>query len=119
MKKVRIRLDLSDQEAENFLYIQSKLGLKNSTEVVRFLIRKESEKVREQYFEHYNLDENGVKVTDHRLRRIVDVFFRPDGIWCDYHKTNQCCHIDFALGVPVIQKILRKKREEGWNLPDV
>jgi len=70
---------------------------------------------------HYNLDENGVKILDYSLNghgRIVDVYFTPEGVRCEYDNSNNCRHVKFALSVPAIQKVVRKKREEGWNLPD-
>lgn len=40
--------------------------------------------------EHYNLDERGVKILDHRLNRIVEVFFKPVGIRCGYCDKTDC-----------------------------
>ena len=73
--------------------------------------------------EHFNLSESGVRVLDRALAnrstsgKIVDIYFRPEGIWCDYCDSDSCRHIDFALSVPSIQEIVVKKRREGWNLP--
>jgi hypothetical protein len=73
--------------------------------------------------EHFNLSESGVRVLDRALAnrstsgKIVDIYFRPAGIWCDYCGSDSCRHIDFALSVPSIQEIVVKKRREGWNLP--
>ena len=69
--------------------------------------------------EHFNLNEDGVRILDRVLHLIVDIAFKPKGIWCDYCQTNNCRHIDFALTVPDIQAVIRKKRGEGWKLPDV
>jgi hypothetical protein len=120
-KKVRIRLDLKGEEAETFRSIQRQLGLKNSTEVVRFLIQKEAQerRLQEPELEHYNLNNDGVRILDRTINRIADLFFKPDGIWCDYCEENQCRHIIFALTVPVIQGVIRKRRRDGWKLPDV
>lgn len=73
--------------------------------------------------EHFNLNGSGVRVLDRALAskstsgKIVDIYFRPEGIWCDYCDSDSCRHIDFALSVPAIQEIVVMKRREGWNLP--
>ena len=69
--------------------------------------------------EHFNLNEDGVRILDHGINLIVDVAFKPKGIQCDYCQTNDCRHIRFALSVPEIQGIIRKKIKEGWELPDL
>jgi len=70
-------------------------------------------------FEQFNYDENGVKIIDRELHDLVQVFIKPDGITCSYHKAHDCAHIDFALSIPEVRKILEKKRKEGWKLPEV
>lgn len=74
---------------------------------------------------HFNLDEDGVKIRDLSLTTsnsphglIVDIAFKPKGIWCGYCETNDCRHIQFALSVPAIQKVIRKRIRDGWNLPE-
>lgn len=69
--------------------------------------------------EHFNLDENGVKIVDRKIGYVVDVFFKPDGIQCEHCQTDTCPHIMFALTVPEIRAIIRKRRREGWKLPEV
>lgn len=66
-----------------------------------------------------NQDENGVKIKDNTLGRVADIYFKPSGILCDLDKTDDCRHIDFALSLPSVQKIIRARRKEGWKLPDV
>jgi hypothetical protein len=69
---------------------------------------------------HFNLDENGVRVNDPTLAtencpngRIIDIFFKDKKAWCDYDDSTDCKHVQFALSLPVVQVILKKK---GWNL---
>ena len=75
--------------------------------------------------EHFNISENGVRILDRTLAngisrgRIIDVYFKPEGVWCDYCQTSSCRHIQFALTVPAIQEVILKKREEGWKLPQI
>ena len=70
--------------------------------------------------EHFNLDEQGVRVLDRTLRngtvrgRIIDVYFKPDSAWCEYCESTRCQHVKFALDLPEVQKILHTK---GWKIP--
>jgi hypothetical protein len=70
-------------------------------------------------FEHFNMGSTGVKITDRKLHKIAEIYFKPEGIWCEHDQSSECDHIDFALTVPEIQDIIRKRRKEGWKLPDV
>lgn len=71
--------------------------------------------------EHFNVGEEGVRVLDRTLAnkasrgRIIDVFFKEGKVWCDYCESANCKHVKFALGLPAVQKILRKK---GWHIPE-
>jgi len=75
--------------------------------------------------EHFNLSEHGVRILDRSLAngtsrgRIIDVYFKPEGVWCNHCQTSNCRHIQFALTVPAIQEVILKKREEGWKLPQI
>lgn len=75
--------------------------------------------------EHFNVGETGVRILDRSLANktssgtVVDINFRPKGIWCTYCMASRCRHITFALKVPSIQEIVVKKRLEGWKLPNV
>lgn len=68
---------------------------------------------------HFNLNEEGVRILDRTINRIVDIAFKPDGIWCDYCEARNCHHIQFALAQTEIQHVIRRKRKEGWKLPEV
>lgn len=78
------------------------------------------EKNQETLMEHFNLDEHGVKILDHSLisqnsprGRIVDVRFSPNKVWCTYDESENCRHVQFALLLPMVQQILKKK---GWKI---
>lgn len=70
--------------------------------------------------EHYNLSEKGIRILDKSLKtatskgRIIDVYFKPDRVGCDYCKSDNCRHVKFALSLPEVQEIIRKK---GWKIP--
>jgi hypothetical protein len=69
--------------------------------------------------EHFNLSEDGVRVLDrslaneHSRGRIIDVYFKPENAWCEFCESTSCKHVEFALSLPEVQKILREK---GWKI---
>lgn len=73
-------------------------------------------------FEILNHDERGVKVWDNELPPhggSADIQFTPKGIHCPICDGSNCEHIRYALEQPDIKAIIKKKRKEGWKLPDV
>lgn len=73
----------------------------------------------EELMQHFNLDENGVRILDPSLAapnspkgRIIDVYFKQKKIWCDYDESDDCRHIKYALSLPIVQEILKKR---GWK----
>jgi hypothetical protein len=122
--ELRIYLRAEGEIVRRFLRIKEHLGLKNDTEVVRSLINwywnENSEKLQPN-FEHFNISEHGVRILDRTLAdknsrgRIIDVYFKPDRIWCEYCDSTKCQHVKFALDLPEVQEILRKK---GWKIPE-
>jgi len=91
----------------------------NYTSIADFIGDAVRRRLEEKRFEIFNHDANGVKVTDRKLRRIAQIYFKPEGIWCDLDGNAKCEHIDFVLRQPDIQENIRKKKNEGWKLPDV
>ena len=69
--------------------------------------------------EHFNISENGVRILDRTLAngmsrgRIIDVYFKPDKVLCEYCGSDNCKHVEFALKIPKVQKILIEK---GWEI---
>lgn len=124
---VKVYLRMEGETADRFLRIKDHLGLKNDTEVLRALInwywrqhREELEFLRAQgeaqpVLEHFNVGEDGVRVLDRSLAnsvsrgRIIDVYLRPEGAWCDYCGSSECRHVKFVLEIPKVQEILRRK----------
>jgi Arc/MetJ-type ribon-helix-helix transcriptional regulator len=72
----------------------------------------------ETRFEHFNINSTGVRITDRQQGMIAEIYFKPEGIFCDLDKSNNCEHIDFALTVPAIQEVIKKRIKEGWKLPE-
>ena len=70
-------------------------------------------------FEILNVDENGTKVIDREIHAIAQIYLKPESIWCDICERHNCVHIRYALNDTEIQKIIRKRRREGWKLPEV
>ena len=128
-KTIHSRLD--EDLAEKFNKITSYLGIQNEAETIRYLIqqfymknRKEIEEYcqKENALEYFNLDENGVKILDKTnpdRKFVAQIYFKPDGIWCEHCQTDNCKHIQFALTWKNVIKVIKKKKREGWKLPDV
>lgn len=111
---VRIPVELDNE----IIALIGTRGFRSKAEIVKEALRLflDDHKPR---LEHFNLDETGVRILDRKLNLIVDVFFTPKGIQCELDKSSNCDHVKFALSVPNIQKVIRKKRKESWNLPEV
>jgi len=91
-------------EIDHFTKTHSGLG---SWIIYQFLIEKTDFR-----FDHFNLDEQGVKIVDRKLNIIVQVYFKPDAVFCEYDESNNCKHVEVALSLLEVQKILREK---GWK----
>jgi hypothetical protein len=101
-------------------------GYKSRSEFIKEAIRKRFEELQAAQpmpklplLEHFNVGEEGVRILDRTLStqtssgRIIDVYFKPDSVWCDYCQSSSCRHTKFALGLPPVQDILNKK---GWTI---
>jgi hypothetical protein len=69
--------------------------------------------------EHFNISEHGVRILDRSLAngvskgRIIDVYFKPDKVFCEYCGSGNCKHVEFALNIPKVREILIEK---GWPI---
>jgi hypothetical protein len=117
---------------EEYIKVHPETGYKSLADFVTDAVREKCERLKilmptsqQPKIEHFNISENGVRILDRTIKngvsngRIIDVYFRPEGIWCEYCQTSNCRHIRFALSIPKIQEILKKKRAEGWKLPEI
>jgi len=123
-EKMRIYLRSEGEIVRRFWRIKEYWGLKNDSEVLRFLINwhwNQNEDKLQPPLEHFNLSENGVCVLDRTINdknsrgRIINVYFKQDKVWCEYCESAACQHAKFALGLPEVQEILRKK---GWKITE-
>lgn len=115
-ERIKIYLRLEGDSADRFSRIKDYMGLKADTEVLRSLINwfwREHREELQPTLEHFNLNEDGVMVLDRDLKRVVQVYFKPDTVVCELCGAS-CRHIEFALSLPEVHKILREK---GWMAP--
>jgi len=116
---------------EEYIKAHPEMGYKSLADFVTDAVREKCEELKIltsaaelSPVEHFNISENGVRILDRTIKngvsngRIIDVYFRPDGVWCDYCQARDCRHIRFALTVPKIKEIIEKKLAEGWKLPE-
>lgn len=115
-KTVSIPIELD----EEIVKLIGTKGFRSKAEIVKEALRKLIKEYSDlPILEHFNLDERGVKILDREVNQVIDVFFSPKGIRCDYCEAWDCRHIQFALKVPAIKDIVRKKRRQGWDLPEI
>lgn len=122
-KNISIKTEFAET-IEEFIEEHPRLGYRSIAAFLEDASRRRLEDLQASQIEvpplqKINHDENGVKIKDNTLGRIADIYFKPSGIFCDLDKTDDCKHIDFALCLPSVQKIIRAHRKEGWKLPDV
>ena len=121
----KLNVHLKGDITDKFRRIKQFLGLEQDTEVIRALITwyyNQHEKELSgppKTMWHLNLNATGVLVWDPYLLKAVQILFKPTGIICEEDGRDDCKHIQFAISKPDIQEVIRKKRKEGWKLPDV
>jgi hypothetical protein len=113
---------------ENYVKTHPEMGYKSLADFVTDAIREKCEKlgifapeIMGPPLEHFNISEEGVRVLDRTLRngtangRIIDIYFKPEKIICEYCDSNNCRHVQFALSIPAVQKIMQQK---GWKMKE-
>lgn len=93
-----------------------KHGFRSRGEIVKEAVRELLAEYAQSPFEMLNHSYQGVKVIDRKIRRVADVQFSPEGIYCPVCDAHYCEHIRFALEQPDIQKIVKQKQKEGWKI---
>lgn len=119
-----VTLKIPKELADAIDTILGKMGFRTRAEFTKEAIRKLLTEYKARLpalpiISHFNLDEDGVKILDRSLAtknspsgRIIDVYFKQNKIWCEYCQSEDCRHIQYALTIPKVKEILRKK---GWN----
>lgn len=123
-KSVSIKEEFAES-IDEFVKEHPELGYRSIAQFLEDASRRRLEELKAQVktpprFEHINSDVNGVKILDRKIHQVVDVYFKPSGIRCTLHQSNNCEHIDFALKQPEVKNIITQKRKEGWkiDIPD-
>ncbi len=122
--KVQIGVMLEGEVKKRFEAIKKYYGMEKNADLIRVLLKEKYEELKETEptlprLEQINADENGVKILDRQLHKVVDVTISRSGIKCNHDLTDDCEHVAFALAQSDIKKIVRKHMKEGWKLPDV
>jgi len=108
-KSNHVTIKIPKELIEKIDRLVGKEGFRSRGEIAKVALRNLLDSYKELItpaLEHFNLDEDGVKIHDRTIHEYVNVAFKPNGIWCDYCETNDCRHIQFALSVPAIQKVI-------------
>lgn len=119
---ISIKSDLA-KEIEAFLRENPTKGYRSLTHFIEDASFTKLEELKKQIdqlprFDRINGDETGVRIYDRELKdnKAVHVSIRPNGIQCDYHQRNNCEHVKYAFGLPDVQEMIRKRRNEGWKI---
>lgn len=117
-KERYVTLKIPEELAGAIDNILGKMGFRTRAEFAKEAIRH----LLQQYppkplLEHFNMNEDGVLILDRTLHpnRIIEVYFKPDGASCELCESSRCRHVEFALSIPRVQEILRKK---GWKMAE-
>ena len=121
----KLNVHLKGEVADKFSRIKKLLGLEQDTEVIRTLITwyynmfKDEMQGPPKTMWHINLNSEGVLIWDPDLHKAIQLSFTPEGILCQEDKSGNCRHIHFALSKPDIREVIRQRKKEGWNLPEI
>jgi metal-responsive CopG/Arc/MetJ family transcriptional regulator len=123
---VSLKKELVDQVEE---FVASNPEYKNIADFIHEATRSKMQQIREsrkQRFEHLNQGEV-VRIIEHNIdgstKAVADIYFKqPHIVFCDYCKSTDCAHIDFALKVEKIRETIEGlNKKPGWviELPDM
>ena len=113
---ISLQRELVDK-IEEFIKDHPERGYKSLADFVTEAVRKRCEELKILVptppelpeLEHFNVYQDHVTVIDHKRRRIANVFFRNNTVFCDVCETKSCRHIKYAINLPKVQKVLEKK----------
>ncbi len=66
---------------------------------------REREKAR---LRHFNIYENVIRIQDAKIKRLVDVDYRNNEMFCNYCHSTECLHTGFAWGIYRKQRVTRR-----------
>ena len=111
---------------EEYVKAHPEMGYKSLADFITDAIREKCTELKiltptpePSQLEHFNISEHGVRILDRSLGngvskgRIIDVYFKPDKVLCEYCGSDNCKHVEFALNIPKVRKILIEK---GWEI---
>lgn len=110
---------------EEFIEAHPQLGYRSIAQFLEDSARHRLEELQSQIkepprFEQINIDENGTKILDRKIREVIQVYIKPQGIKCGLDQTSDCEHVNFALTLKNVRETIRKHKKEGWTkLPDI
>jgi Arc/MetJ-type ribon-helix-helix transcriptional regulator len=104
------------QEADKLI---GKKGFKNKAEIIQEALKQLLDQYgADKHIQMLNRTSDGVKIRDTKLGQVADIKITPEGIYCPICDASNCEHIRFALDQPDVQNLIRRKKKEGWKLPD-
>jgi len=122
---ITLQRELVDK-IEEYIKMHPEMGYKSIADFITDVIREKCFELKIltltpelPLLEHFNINEEGVRILDRSLAnhtskgRIIDVYFKPDKVLCEYCGSDNCKHVEFALSLPEVRRILSKK---GWEI---
>lgn len=122
---IRLNVNLAGESADKFKRVKADLGLAQDSEVIRALVAYYYSKNEQKLIGppklmwDINLNDQGVLIWDPDLQRAVSIHFTPQGVKCEFDRSDSCKHVLYALSLDSVKRVIKKKKKEGWKLPDV
>ncbi len=126
-KSISVKEELAES-IEKFVKQYPEFGYRSISQFMEDATRHHLQELKSQIvqlprFEQINSDASGILIYDREIKgnKAVHVSIKPNGIRCDFHQSDTCEHVQFALSLPTVMDLIEKKRKEGWKieLPDV
>ena len=119
---ISLQRELVDR-IEEYINNHPETGYKSLADFVTDAVRKRCEELKIlvptpselPVLEHFNVNQDHVTVIDRRRRMFADVYFRNNHVYCELCKEENCEHVEYALNLPKVQKLLRQK---GWIIEE-
>jgi len=95
-------------------------GLTSRTDVIlgalRMLFERDGFYPHRPRFEPMDVTNERVRIVDNALQRITTVRLRSRYLLCELCNARECIHIDFALSLPDVHRLLptRSRVSRGW-----